>query len=222
MTETLIAMVEPLQRNPWAGWKTNTRVVVKSFDDDRDGTPAYVQPDLTYVVEAQDQRLARFQEVGGKRTRQEFPISPEGGLQKAAVHLDGQPAEFTIDGVALPTTLHEQTLRWIGPDNGGQSTTRSWVLRDRPQILLKRQEGNELWLITSVRTIRRIGGQSYRCLETVQRSSSVDGYYVITQYLSAEVPGHLVEQIQRHYKSSAPRPVLVIHERVVAVEIPHG
>ena len=122
--------------------------------------------------------------------------------------------------MALPATLHEQTLEWIGPATGGQSTSHSWALRDRPQILLKRQEGNELWSITSVRAIRRIGSKSYRCLETVQHSTMVDGYFVITQYLSAEVPGHLVEQIQRHYKSSAPKPVLVIHERVVAVEIP--
>jgi hypothetical protein len=222
MTETVIAMVEPLQRNPWAGWKTNTRIVVKFIEEESDGTPTYVQPDLTYVVEAQDQRLARFQVVGGQQTRQEFSISNEGGLQKAANPLVGQPAEYTIDGVALPATLREQTLEWIGPTTGGQSTSHAWVLRDRPQILLKRQEGNELWSITSVRAIRRIGDKSYRCLETVQRSSMVDGYFVITQYLSAEVPGHVVEQIQRHYKSSTSKPVLVIHERVVAVEIPEG
>jgi hypothetical protein len=45
---------------------------------------------------------------------------------------------------------------------------------------------------------------------------------VITQYLSAQVPGHLVEQIQRHYKASAPKPKMVIHQRVVAVEMPPG
>jgi hypothetical protein len=175
----------------------------------------HVQPDLTYVGEAQDQRLARFQEVGGKPTRQEFPISGEGGLQKASEHQEGRPAEYAIDGVPLPAMLQEQTLEWIGPDNGGRSTTHLWVLRDRPQILLKRQEGHNHWSITSVSAIRRIGDTSYRCLETVQRNISADGYFVITQDLSAQVPGHLVEQIQRHYKSSAPKPVLVIHERVV-------
>jgi hypothetical protein len=116
--------------------------------------------------------------------------------------------------------LHERTLEWIGPDSGGQLTTRSWVLRGRPRIFLKRQEGDNYWSIISASAIRRIGNTTYRCLETVQHTISNDGYVETTQYLSDQVPGHLVEQIQRHYKSSTPKPVVVTHERVVAVEIP--
>ena len=78
------------------------------------------------------------------------------------------------------------------------------------------------WSIKSVSAIRPIGHTRYRCLETIQRTRLVEGYVVITQYLSAQVPGHLVEQIQRHYKASTPKPEMVIHERVVAVEMPPG
>jgi hypothetical protein len=223
ITDTIAALIEPLQRNPWAGWKTTTRVTVKSIDDRADAERAYVQPDLIYVVEAQDRRLARLQEVDGKMARQEFPVTNQPGVPVAAETGEGRPAEISIDGVALPATLYENTVEWIGPDSGGASTTSSWVLRDGPHILLRRQEGDDWWAITSLKAERRIGDRTYRCVEITNRMGMVDGYVIQTQCLNAAVPGHVIETIKKFFKPRTrpdSKPWLAIHEKVSSVEVP--
>jgi hypothetical protein len=219
----IVGLIEPLQRGPWTGWRTGTRVTVQFVDASDDQIQSHVQPDLIYVVEERDQRLARFQEVQGKLTRQEFPIGG-GGLPKGEAGEGGQPVELTIDGASVRCLRFDSFMEWIGENDGGQRTWRRWVLAQRPSILLREENDRDWWSITSLRRRRIVAGRAHQCVETTRRMGVSDGVVMITELLSSSVPGHVVERIQRFFRGhdleAGRTPWLVAHERVTALRIP--
>lgn len=209
-------MIAPLQHNPWAGWRTGTRVRVVFVADPSLADQSHVQPDLVYVVEAKDERLVRLQEVDGTSTKQAFAIGNEPGIARGAESSAGEPTTITIDGAIVPATVHRQTIEWIGEDSGGERTSATWVLAADPTVVLRTEAGGHEWRVSSVNAMRTVGERTFRCVEITERSVSPTGSTVTTRYLTPEVPGHVVEEIVRFFPGEATdgRATMVSHQHV--------
>lgn len=222
----LVSVVEGLQKNPWRGWKAGTVVVVRYLGDALKGTNARVQPDLVYKVLEADKLFARTQELNGKSFLQEFLVKDQRGLAAARVRLkdekDAATAEVKLDGFTLNVLLSELRFEEFP---GGTRVTKEWSLAGHPSILLRQEVNGEGWSVTSAKVSKRIGESEFACVEIKSRMRFYsDGPMEVftTQYLSPEVPGHLVEQVEEFFKvgdKGVPTPHMVVHQKVVELKI---
>lgn len=225
-TLQLISLLSGLQKNPWQGWKADTVVVVRYLGDDgRASKPlAYVQPDLVYRILEADKLFIRTQVLNGKVYRQDFLVKDQTGLEAASPNAKGTPAaEMELDGFKLPVLLFESRLDEFP---GGSWITREWALAGHPSILLRKEVNGVGWRVTSAKVLKKIGEREFLCVEIRERMSIYsDGHIdvVTTRYLSPEVPGHLVEEIQEFSrigkKQERLAPHMVIHQKVVEVKL---
>jgi hypothetical protein len=224
-TARLVRLVEGLQKNPWQGWKAGTVVVVRYLGDSPNGTNAYVQPDLVYKILEADELFERTQEVKGKSFHQEFSVRDQRGLDAARFSLkEGNvaAADVEIDGFTLAGLLYELRMEMFP---GGTSITTRWSLAGHPSILLRQETNGFGWRVTSVKASKKIGEREFECVEIKGRMrfySDGPAEAVTTQYLSPEVPGHVVEVIEEFFRvgeKGALTPYMVIHQKVAELKI---
>jgi hypothetical protein len=224
-TARLVRLVEGLQKNPWRGWKAGTVVVVRYLGDALNGTNARAQPDLVYKVLEADRLFERTQELKGKSFRQEFLVKDQRGLDAARVRLkdeDAVPADVEVDGFKLAALLSELRSEEFP---GGTWVTKEWSLAGHPSILLRQEVNGEGWAVTSAKASKRIGGREFACVEIKKRMRFHSGgpmEVLTTRYLSPEVPGHVVEELEEFYRvgeKGAPTPHMFVHQKVVELKI---
>lgn len=222
-TARLVRLVEGLQKNSWHGWKAGTVVVVRYLGDAVNGTNARVQPDLVYKILEADKLVERTQEYKGKFYRQEFLVKDQTGLATANKWAkDAVAADVLIDGFTLDGLL---TTFSVEEFPGGTRTTEEWSLASHPSILLRQEANGEGWRITSAKASRKIGEREFECVEIKRRMRFYsDGpmMHVSTQYLSPEVPGHFVEELEEFYRVSDKGVLtldMVVHQKVVELKI---
>jgi len=223
----MIRLLTGLQKNPWLGWESGTEVVVRYFGDgDPAATPrALVQPDIMYKVLEADKLFIRTQSYKGKLTRQDFLVKDQGGLDAAWPGVrNPSAADVEIDGFTVACFLSESVLTEFP---GGSRVTKEWTLASHPSIVLRKEvKGGPGWGVTSASVIRRVGEREFPCVEIKKRMrlshrGPID--LITTQYLSPDVPGHLIEQIEEFFEvkegqvSSAP--YLVVHQKAVGLKL---
>ena len=227
-TRQMVRLLTGLQKNPWLGWESGTEVVVRYFGDSNPAaTPrALVQPDLTYKVMEADKLFARTQLFKGKLTRQDFLVKDQVGLDAAWPRvITPSTTDVEIDGFTLTCLLSELVVTEFP---GGTRVTKEWTLASHPSIVLRKEvNGVEGWRVTSARAIRKIGEREFACVEIKERMrfyhhGPID--VITTRYLSPDVPGHLVEQIEEFFKVKknqvSPAPYMVVHQKVVELKLP--
>jgi hypothetical protein len=221
----LARLVGGLQKNPWRGWKAGTVVVVRYLGDAVKGTAARVQPDLAYKVLEADKLFERTQEFGGKYFRQEFLVKDQPGLDAARVRPKDEgaaAAEFELDGFTLDALLTESRVEEFP---GGSRTTKEWSLAGHPSILLRQEVNGEGWRVTSAKALRKVGEREFECVEIKKRMRFYSGgpaEVSTTQYLSPEVPGHVVEELEEFFRvgdGGALTPYMVVHRKVSELKI---
>ena len=224
-TARLVRLVEGLQKNPWRGWKAGTVVVVRYLGDEDPAAkpPARVEPDIIYKVLEADKLLERTQELKGKSFRHEFFVKDERGLAEASAWgKDKVGADFEIDGLMLDAILTELRMEEFP---GGMWVAKEWSLAGYPSILLRRETNGEGWRITSAKASKKIGAREFECVEIKRRMRFYsDGPMEVmtTQYLSPEVPGHLVEQVEEFFRVGEKGvliPSMVVHQKVLEIKI---
>jgi hypothetical protein len=222
-TARLVRLVEALQKNPWRGWKAGTVVVVRYLGDSVNGMNARVQPDLVYKILEADKLFQRTQELNGKSFLQEFLVKDQTGLAAASAWAkDAVAADVELDGFTLDALSSESHMEEFP---GGTRITKEWSLAGHPSILLRQETNGEGWRVTSVQSSKKIGEREFACVEIKSRMRFYsDGpmMHVATQYLSPEVPGHLVEEIEEFFRvgdKGALTPYMVVHQKVVEVKV---
>lgn len=223
-TARLVRLVEALQKNPWRGWKAGTVVVVRYLGGGAaEGTYAYVQPDMVYKILEADKLIEATQEVKGKSYRQEFLLKDHAGLDAPSRWgKDSAAADLELDGFTLNTLLSELRMEEFP---GGTRITKEWSLAGHPSILLRKEGNGHGWSITSAKASKKIGDREFACVEIKSRMRFYsDGPMedVTTQYLSPEVPGHLVEEVKEFFRvgeKGVLTPHMVIHRKVVEIKV---
>ncbi len=224
MQET-VRLLTGLQKNPWLGWKSGTRVVIRYFDEVKPTTrPTTIQPDLVYEVVDSGKILSVTQEVNRKRVRRYFSAKDQTGLEAATIRTKGTTTGLELDGFTLSAVVSEL---WMDIFPGGSITTREWTLSDHASIVLRKESNGLGWQVTSTRVTKKIGDREFRCVEIKRRMSiNSDGLTDVTttQYLSPDIPGHLVEMVQEFVKVKQGKPMavpdMVIHQKVVELTPP--
>jgi hypothetical protein len=225
----LVDLITRLEKNPWLGWGSGTEVVVRYLiDADAAGNPlGHAQPDLVYKVMEADGLLIRTQVFKGKNNRDDFLIKNETGLDSALAWknvTEASTADMELDGFKLTCLLSDLRVTLMP---GGTTVTREWTLASDPSIVLRKEDlGGSGWRVTSARVMKKIGQAEFPCLEIKKWMSFYsDGPNdsMTTQYLSPDVPGHLVEEIKEFFKvkkgqrSSAP--FQVVHQKVMELRL---
>ena len=219
-----VSLITALQRNAWSEWKSGTEVVVE-IRRQTTGSPVYLQPDEVYTIVKADKLLTRTQLVKGKSIRQKFNVNNEIGMQKAIIGADKVGTEIVeIDGFRLNSVVNELRETQFP---GGTRITKEWVLATTPSILLKYDVNGVGWSIASAHVVKKIAGREFLCLEIKKRMIIYSGgklNVVTTQYLSPDVPGHLVEQTDEFFEikngSANALPKLVVYTKVVEIKNP--
>lgn len=225
--QELVRLLTGLQKNGWSGWKTGT-VVVRHFLGNNDETVkpfAYAQPDLVFEIVEADKRVAMTQVVKGKPYREESPIKAQAAADASPFELqDVTAASLEVDGFTLACLLREYPAMIVndGPSAPG---SKEWRLAGHATVVLRKDSGRTTWEVASVRVLKKIGGREFQCVKTIAKSTIPGPMEVITtQYLSPDVPGYLVEQVEEFYKvnKEGKERVLsmVVHQQVAEVRIP--
>lgn len=224
-TARLVRLVEGLQKSPWRGWKAGTVVVVRYLDDAPKGANARVQPDLVYKILEADKLFERAQEYKGKYYRQEFAVRNEIGLNAARARLKDEVVvaeDLELDGFTLSGLMTEMRLQEF---SGAAWVTKEWSLAGYPSILLRQETNGGGWRITSAKASKKIGDREFECVEIKKQMRFYsDGpmMHVTTQYLSPEVPGHMVEELEEFFRvgeKGVLTPYMVTHQKVVELKI---
>lgn len=227
-TRQMIRLLTGLQMNPWLGWESGTEVVVRYFGGGNPAaTPrALVQPDLAYKIIEADKLFIRTQLFKGKLIRRDFLVKDQAGLDAAWPKvINPSTTDVEIDGFTLTCLLSELAVTEFP---GGTSVTKEWTLASHPSIVLRKEvNGGPGWRVTSARVTKKIGEREFPCVEIKRRMrfyhhGPID--VITTQYLSPDVPGHLVEQIEEFFKVKkkqvSPAPYMVVHQKVVELKLP--
>jgi hypothetical protein len=189
----------PFYRNGWHGWPVGTEVRTTFLDDKVEGWYSYVQPDLVYRLT--ETALTRTQVVDGKPVVQQFDPANENGWQPAYLHklpgLKPTPTTINIDDMKLDCLLYESTIEVIGRDVGGTTVLKEWVLAAHPSTWLRTEANKNYKVIKSLREMRQVGDRQVACVVVEERMEMSGGHQVSTTWLSAEVPGHVVEKISQ-------------------------
>jgi hypothetical protein len=91
--------------------------------------------------------------------------------------------------------------------------------------LLRQETNGEGWVVTSAKASKKIGEREFECVEIKRRMRFYSGgpmMHVSTQYLSPEVPGHVVEEMEEFYRvgeKGVLTPDMVVHQKVVELKI---
>jgi hypothetical protein len=215
----LANVLRRLQQNPWQGWNAGTVVVIRYVGD------SAKRPDLVYEVLATDRAFARTEDAKGSTFRQEFQVKDQQGLDSALIGTsEVTRGTIEIDGVTLVTRNAESRMHEFP---GGWNVVSEWSLANHPAILVRKDRNGFGWRVTSARVMKTIAGREYSCVEItktlrVYADGPID--VITTQYLSPDVPGHLVEQRDEFFRlvngEPEPRPHEVTHQRVVEVRAP--
>jgi hypothetical protein len=227
----LVGLVTRLQKNPWLGWESGTEVVIRYLvDSNASGTPlGHAQPDLVYKVTEADKVLITTQVYKGKPIRRDFLIKDQPGLDAAwAVLKDPTTTptitDMEIDGFTLGCLLSELSVHEFP---GGTHVSKQWTLASHPSIVLRKELiGGGGWEVTSTRVIKKVGETEFPCVEIkkwMRFYHHGPSAAVTTQYLSPDVPGHLVEERQEFFKVKKERrnsvPYQVVHQKVVELKL---
>jgi hypothetical protein len=229
-TRQLVSLLTGLQKNPWSGWKTGTEVVRRYLGNSEPALKpfAYVQPDLVFQILEADKLVAVTQVVNGKPYRQEHPVKDQGGADKPMIKTGGAtPATLEIDGFTLACLLREMMPSLIFNDGPSFPPSKEWSLASHPTLLLRRESGGTTWEVASVLVTKKIGEREFQCVKTIGKMHvDVDGpmEVITTQYLSPDIPGHLVEEIKEFYKVDKEGrervPHMIIHQQVMELKLP--
>ena len=228
-TRQLVRLLTGLQKNPWSGWKTGT-VVVRRYLGNNDPAVkpyAYGQPDLVFQVLEADRLVAVTQVVKGKPHRQEHSVKDQGGVDKLMIEAEeATAARLELDGFTLACLYWEWPSLTIH-DAPSTVTLKEWRLASHQTLLLRKESSGTTWEVASVRVARKIGGREFQCVKTIGKTSIyVDGpmEVITTQYLSPDVPGHVVEQVEEFYKVDKEGkervPHMIIHQQVMELKLP--
>jgi hypothetical protein len=224
--QRLVRLLAGLQKDPWSGWKTGAKVIVRYVDEPKiPGAYADVQPDLVMQVVETDKLVSVTQVVNGKPYRSESPISSQKDAEVSPdIFGDATDTQVEIDGYRLPCLFRERTTITMPVDYG--MTVREWALASNQKILL-RKEGPEEWAVTSSLVTKRVGDREYQCVEIKEKMTIYSGREIevrTTTYLSPDIPGQLVEKIKTfhhiNHKQVSPTPHLISHQKVVSVQFP--
>lgn len=227
----LIRLLMGLQKNPWLGWESGTEVVVRYFGDGKPAatTRSHAQPELVYKVMEADKLFIRTQVVKGKSIRQDFLVKDQMGLDAASPKvIDPGTADLEtdleIDGFTLSCLLSELSVREFP---GGSRITKEWTLANYPSIVLRKEViGGDGWRVTSARVIKKIGEREFPCVEIKKWMPFYHkglNHVLTTQYLSPDIPGHTVEEIQEFFKvkkkQRSSSPYQIVHQKVVELKL---
>jgi hypothetical protein len=226
-TQQLVRLLTGLQKNGWSGWKTGT-VVVRRYlgnNDEKVKPFTYAQPDLVFEIVEADRRVAMTQVVKSKPHREESTIKAQTASDVSQFELqDVTAASLEVDGFTLSCLLREYPAMIVndGPSSPG---SKVWRLASHPTVVLREDSGRRTWEVASVRVVKKIGGREFKCVKTIAKSTIPGPIEVITtQYLSPDVPGHLIEQVEEFYKVNKEGKervlYMVVHQQVVEVRIP--
>jgi len=198
----IVHCVAPLQRNPWQGWSEGANVT--RHYEHRDylrGEGVVSVNDIVFEVVEFDKRVHRIEKIQGATKRQEFLIADEQGLTKAKRAAVGIDAALMIDGTMVMSVLRKikeadtEYERFINKD------VHQWSLAAFPSILLRYESDELQWHIQSLNRRRQVGEHSLNCVKlAIQKQISLNEIHNTTRYLSAKVPGHLVEEQQHYYR----------------------
>jgi hypothetical protein len=228
-TPQLVRLLTGLQKNPWSGWKTGTEVVRRYLGNNDPAVKphAYVQPDLVFQVLKADRLVAVTQVVKGRPHQQEHSVKDQEGVDKPMIEAeDATAARLEVDGFTLACLFRERPSLIVndGPSFPG---LKEWRLASHPTLLLRKESGGITWEVASVRVAKKIGEREFQCVKTIGKTSIyVDGpvEVITTQYLSPDVPGHVVEQVEEFYKvdKKGKERVLdmIIHQQVMELKLP--
>lgn len=227
-TQELVRLLTGLQKNAWSGWKTGTKVVRRYFGDSDPAVKplAYVQPDLVFQVLEADRLVAVTQVVKGRPHQQKHLVKDQGGTETPIIMAqDATAARLEVDGFTLACLLRELPPMIV---NDAQSfpALKEWRLESHPTLLLRREHGDTSWEVASVRVPRKIGEREFQCVKTIGKMHIyVDGpmEVITTQYLSPDVPGHVVEEVKEFYKVDKEgrerSPHMIIHQQVIELKL---
>jgi hypothetical protein len=218
--------IKKLQLNPYQKWPVGTKFTMRYLDSTKsfEGVHHYVQSELEYVIESAN--VVRSQTFDGKTHKQSFSINNEPGLYKSIS--DNPSIDQAVDsilnigGVNILTRKVEFFLDWIGEESGGTMEWKEWVWKDYPNILLRKENGEEWWAITSLEKLKEVDGKIYTCIESKSKSVMVDGYSLETIYYSPEVPGFVVERITEFYKKEKGKEIklqFISHEKICNISL---
>lgn len=224
--QQLVRLLTGLQKNGWSGWKTGT-VVVRRYLGNNDQTVkpfAYAQPDLVFEIVEADKRVAMTQVVKSKPYREESPIKAQPPVAVTPYELkDVTAASLELDGFTLSCLLREYPAMMVndGPSSPG---SKEWRLAGHPTVVLRKDSGRTTWEVASVRVRKKIGQREFECVKTIAKSTIPGPIEVITtQYLSPDLPGHLVEQVEEFYKVNKQGQkisYMIVHQQVVEIRLP--
>jgi hypothetical protein len=228
-TREVVRLLTALQKNGWSGWNTGT-VVVRRYlgnDDPTVKTFAYVQPDLVFQILEANKRVAVTQVVKGKPYREESPIKEETATDTPPIWAEKvTAATLEVDGFSLACVLREWPALIVN-DGPSSPPQKEWRLANHPTLILRNEYGRTTWEVASVRVLKKIGGREFSCVKTIHKTTIyVDGLMevITTQYLSPDVPGHLVEELKEFYKvkkeGKEPVPHMITHQQVVELKLP--
>lgn len=218
----LAPLLTGLQKNPWAGWKAGTTVLVRYLGGGASAArAAYVQPDMVYQVLEADRLFIRTQAVNGRPARQDFLVKDQRGLGAArGGGGDAVAADVELDGFTLACLLSEWRVTEFP---GGTRTNREWALAGHPSLLVRQETNGAGWRVASANVLKKIGEREFECVEVKERMpmySDGPAEVLTTRYLSPDAPGRLVEQIEEFYRVGKGGRTLdmVVHQKVVGLK----
>jgi hypothetical protein len=227
------AALAPFYQNGWRGWPAGTRLRVTFLDTAPDGLKSYVQNDIVYQRGELDDEWFSLQETGGKTVRQQLYVGAhDGGIFAPATLYtrggSGLPASMTLACGSVDTIRYEvvDEMDIIGVDEESSGAvslvSREWVLPDDPAIWIRREDGAAGDGYVQIRTVGAtcsIADKELSCIAVEQRIRLLSGHVLETRYLSASVPGFLVEQITDIYTEDGS---FRTHQKIVEIVVPEG
>lgn len=233
-TRQLVRLLTGIQKNPWSGWKTGTQVVRRYVGNSDPAVKPYVsvQPDLVFQVLEGDRLIAVTQVVKGRPYRQEHLVKDQEGVDNLTIKAeDAAAATLEVDGFTLACLFKEWSSVpiYYGPGNGPSfPAIKEWRLANHPTLLLRREHGDSTWEVASVLVTKQIGEREFQCVKTIGKMHIyVDGHHmevITTQYLSPDVPGHVVEEVKEFYKVDKEGkervPDSITHQLVIELKLP--
>lgn len=154
-------------------------------------------------------------------------MKDQGEIDKRLIKAeDATAAGLEVDGFTLACLFWEWPALIVN-DGPSSPASKEWRLASHPTLLLRREHGGTTWEVVSVGVVKKIGGREFQCVKTIAKTNIyVDGLMevITTQYLSPDVPGHVVEQVEEFYKVDKERkersPHMIIHQQVMELKLP--
>lgn len=222
---TLVSFIKSLQHNPWQNWETGTEIIRQITEEHHIKKDLSGRSTAVFQIVEKDQRVQRLQNIQGTLKRQEFMIKDESGIKAASKPLPGTQAALFIGGKLIETLLCTFEEPHVNGERIIKDTINQWVSKEDPQIILRYLSPAENWSISAIDKQRVIKQNAVACVELkLRKKISIDEYVETIQYLSPQVPGHVVEEFKAFYKNSPDQkqPLLqyTSHEKTTQVSLP--